>query len=78
MAGLWWERRSDCEEPDTIDDALALLAMGVARKPSKITTKKDGKWTRILSCEFDTEKPTEISELVEPHVYSGDLDDVPF
>jgi DNA repair protein RadD len=78
MAGLWWERRSDCEEPDTIDDALALLAMGVARKPSKITTKKDGKWTRIVSCEFDCEKPTEISEPEETQVYSGLDEDVPF
>jgi DNA repair protein RadD len=78
MAGLWWERRSDCEEPDTIDDALSLLAMGVARKPSKITTKKDGKWTRILSCEFDSEKPTELAEVEESRTYSGLDEDVPF
>jgi DNA repair protein RadD len=78
MAGLWWERRSDCDEPDTIDDALALLEMGVARKPSKITTKKDGKWTRILSCEFDSEKPTELVEVEESRTYSGLDEDVPF
>ena len=78
MAGLWWERRSDCEEPDTIDDALSLLAMGVARKPSRITTKKDGKWTRILSCEFDSEKPTELAEVEESRTYSGLDEDVPF
>jgi DNA repair protein RadD len=78
MAGLWWERRSDCEEPDTIDDALSLLAMGVARKPSKIKTKKDGKWTKIVSCEFDCEKPTELAEVEESRTYSGLDEDVPF
>ena len=78
MAGLWWERRSDCEEPNTIDDALSLLAMGVARKPSRITTKKDGKWTKVVSCEFDSEKPTEIAPQEEARTYSGLDEDVPF
>jgi DNA repair protein RadD len=78
LAGLWWERRSDCEEPDTIDDALALLAMGVARRPARITTKKDGKWTRIVSCEFDSEKPTELAPQEEARTYSGVDEDIPF
>lgn len=78
MAGLWWERRSDCEEPDTIDDALALLAMGVARKPAKIWTKKDGKFTKVINCEWGCEKPTEMAEQTEQRVYSGEEEDVPF
>ena len=79
MAGLWWERRSDCEEPDTIDDALALLAMGVARKPVKITTKKDGKFTKVINCEWGCEKPTEITVTPESgKVFSGIEDDCPF
>jgi DNA repair protein RadD len=78
MAGLWWERRSDCEEPDTIDDALALLAMGVARKPVKITTKKDGKFTKVINCEWGCEKPTELAAVEESKTYSGLDEDVPF
>ena len=78
MAGLWWERRSDCEEPDTIDDALALLAMGVARKPVKITTKKDGKFTKVINCEWGCEKPTELAAVEESKTYSGMDEDVPF
>jgi DNA repair protein RadD len=78
MAGLWWERRSDCEEPDTIDDALALLAMGVARKPSRITTKKDGKWVKLVNCEWDCEKPTELAAVEDSKTYSGLDEDVPF
>ncbi len=77
-AGLWWQARSECMEPDRVDDAVKLLRMGVARVPVKITTVKDGKWYRIQSAEFDCERPTELPEQEEVKVYSGMDEDVPF
>lgn len=77
-AGLWWQARSECMEPDNIDDAMALIKMGVIRDPSRITTKREGKWYRILSVEFDGEKPTELREVEEENAFSGVEDDVPF
>ena len=77
-AGLWWQARSECMEPDSVDDAVKLLRMGVGRVPVKITTVKDGKWFRIQSAEFDCERPTELPEQEEAKVYSGEGDDVPF
>jgi DNA repair protein RadD len=77
----WWDARSICDPPDTTADAVELLGMGVCRRPSKITTKKDGKWYRILSCEFDSDKPTELAELAQPEeakTFSGLEEDVPF
>lgn len=75
----WWDARSVCEiPPDTANDAVDLIAMGMCRNPARITTKRDGKWYRIISCEFDSEKPTELKEKEETKVYSGYLDDVPF
>ncbi len=78
MFQAWWDARSLCMCPDTVDDALELIAMGVCRHPSSITTKKDGKYTRIVSCEFADEKPTTLKEVEEARVFSGDDDDVPF
>ena len=78
MAGLWWQQRSACDEPDTIDDALLLLQMGVARRPAKIWTKRDGKFTKVCQCEWDCERPTELAELPEAKTYSGLEEDVPF
>jgi len=77
-AGLWWQARTECMEPDSVDDAVKLLRMGVARVPCKITTVKDGKYTRILSAEFNTEKPTELPEQVEAVEFSGEGEDAPF
>lgn len=75
----WWDARSICDFPDTVEDALSLIADGVCRVPVTITTKRDGKYTRIISCDFgDREKPTELKLVEEARVYSGDEDDVPF
>jgi len=52
-----------------------LATSGALRKPSKITTVKEGKWYRIKSVEFETEKP---SELVVHGSFSGVDEDVPF
>jgi len=74
-AGLWWSARSEFAEPETVVDALELATSGALRKPSKITTVKEGKWYRIKSVEFETEKP---SELVVHGSFSGVDEDVPF
>jgi DNA repair protein RadD len=58
-ACLWWEQHSLSEVPETIAEAIDLLDRGACRMPSKITTVKDGKYTRIKSVEFVDEIPEE-------------------
>jgi DNA repair protein RadD len=80
-AGLWWEARSKTYCPQTVADAITMLYANVCRHPATITTEMDGKYCRIKSVEFTTEKP-ELVEL-DPNasavrVFSGFDDDVPF
>ena len=74
----WWDARSICDPPDNAPDAVALINMGVCRRPVRITTKKDGRWHRITECFFESEKPTELAQQEETRVYSGIEDDCPF
>lgn len=73
----WWDARSLCDPPDNATDAVALINMGVCRRPVRITTKKDGRWHRITECAFESEKPTEITT-EEVRTFSGVDDDCPF
>jgi hypothetical protein len=58
---------------------VALINMGVCRRPVRITTKKDGRWHRITECFFESEKPTELAATPESRkVFSGIEDDCPF
>ena len=80
-ACLWWQARSIAEFPGTVDDALSLLNRGAARMASQLTTVKDGKYTRIQSCEFAGERPEEWAEEIEQESFgefSGEGLDVPF
>ena len=77
----WWQCRSISEVPDTVDEALSLLDRGAARMASQLTTTKDGKYTRIQSCEFVDERPEEWDEETEQESFgefSGEGFDVPF
>lgn len=74
----WWDARSLCDPPDNAADAVALINMGVCRRPVRITTKKDGRWHRITECAFESEKPTELAQQEETRVFSGVDDDTPF
>jgi DNA repair protein RadD len=74
----WWDARSICDPPDNAPDAVALINMGVCRRPVRITTKKDGRWHRITECFFESEKPTELAQQEETKVFSGLEEDVPF
>lgn len=74
----WWDARSLCDPPDNAADAVALINMGVCRRPVRITTKKDGRWHRITECAFESEKPTELAQQEETRIYSGIEDDCPF
>ncbi len=80
-ACLWWQARSITEVPLTVDEALSLLNRGAARMAAQLTTTKDGKYTRIQSCEFVDERPEEWNEEIEEELFgefSGVGDDVPF
>jgi DNA repair protein RadD len=80
-ACLWWQARSIAEVPSTVDDALSLLNRGACRMAAQLTTTKDGKYTRIQSCEFIDERPEEWDEETEEESFgefSGVGDDVPF
>jgi DNA repair protein RadD len=77
----WWQCRSAAEVPDTVDDALSLLNRGACRMAAQITTTKDGKYTRIQSCEFADERPEEWADETEEESFgefSGFGADVPF
>ena len=77
----WWQCRSITEVPDSVDEALSLLNRGAARMASQLTTTKDGKYTRIQSCEFVDERPEEWDEETEQESFgefSGEGFDVPF
>lgn len=74
----WWDARSICDPPGNAPDAVALINMGVCRRPVRITTKKDGRWHRITECFFESDKPTELAQQEETRVYSGIEDDCPF
>ena len=74
----WWDARSICDPPDNAPDAVALINIGVCRRPVRITTKKDGRWHRITECAFESEKPTELAQQEETRVFSGVEDDCPF
>ena len=80
-ACLWWQARSIAEVPSTVDEAVKLLNRGAARMSAQLTTVKDGKYTKIQSCEFVDERPEEWDEEVEEESFgefSGVGDDVPF
>lgn len=81
-AGLWWQARSVADCPDTVSEATHLMDRGCCRNPATITTDKDGRWYRIKSVEFDTDRPSEWAEEDEPlevlSEFSGFDDDVPF
>jgi DNA repair protein RadD len=77
----WWQCRSAAEVPDTVDDALSLMNRGACRMAAQITTTKDGKYTRIQSCEFADERPEEWADETEEESFgefSGFGADVPF
>ena len=81
-AGLWWQARSIANCPETVSEATHLMDRGCCRNPTTITTDKDGKWYRIKSVEFNTEKPAEWADQDEPvevlSEFVGFDDDVPF
>lgn len=72
-AKMWWELRSNasCE---SIDEAIDLWKRGAVASPAFLTTRPDGRFTKIVSAELD-EKPTEWADEIEDAV--GDAFDVP-
>lgn len=81
-ACLWWEQHSLSEVPETIAEAIDLLDRGACRMPSRITTVKDGKYTRIKSVEFVDEMPEDWLEETQPEqietLVNDFGDEVPF
>jgi len=82
-AAKWWQERSVAEMPTTVDEAIELLNRGVCRMPSFITTKREGKYLRVVKYEFLDDIPDESEWLPEqdnrePVEYSGFDDSVPF
>lgn len=69
-AWAWWELRSIAPMPQTIDEALELFSLGALRSPVQIVTRQDGRWKRIESATFGSERPeswaTEAEEIEMP------------
>jgi len=66
-AALWWSARSNAPCPTEIDSALSLWGRGALASPTKLTTRPQGKFVRIVSVELDSkpESWAEESELVD-------------
>lgn len=77
----WWGQRSVSEVPETVSEALSLMARGAVRMSSTITTVREGRYFKIQSCGFSEEIPEEWEEAIEEESigeFSGVGDDIPF
>lgn len=77
----WWGQRSISPVPDSVNEALSLMARGAVRMSSTITTIREGRYFKIQSCGFSEEIPEEWEEAIEEESigeFSGVGDDVPF
>ncbi|MDD4888659.1 MAG: DEAD/DEAH box helicase [Phycisphaerae bacterium] len=74
-ARRWWARRSIAPFPASVDDASELANRGALAWSRTITTRRDGKWMRILSAELE-EKPTEWMEAMKAGVDA--FEELPF
>jgi superfamily II DNA or RNA helicase len=59
-ARAWWDARSEVPTPTTVDDAVKLLDRGAGRNPVTLTARREGKFWRILSFDFESEKPVAV------------------
>lgn len=87
-AKLWWSARSN-SPVDGIDDAISLWKRGAVATPFAITTRPDGKFTKIVSVELDPKPETWQPEPEPGEAHDSDFeafsypdgsteDDVPF
>jgi DNA repair protein RadD len=53
----WWQKRSLVSVPDTVDEALRMLDGHMCCMPSGLVTQKDGRWKRIVACEWKEGPP---------------------
>ena len=53
-ADAWWNMRTRNECPDDSYIAVLMANDGCLRTPEYISVQKDGKWDRIVSCEFNS------------------------
>ena len=74
-ARAWWDARSEVPSPTTVDDAVKLLDRGAGRNPVTLTARREGKFWRILSFDFESEKPVAVGVA---NVEFDDDDWVPF
>jgi DNA repair protein RadD len=73
-ARRWWRARSNAEYPATAAEAADLGTRGALAWPTQITTRKDGRWYRIMRAELE-EKPAEWLD----EVLAGEaFDEIPF
>jgi len=79
-ASQWWQTRSSAPRPDTVEEATEMMDRHMCRVPSKITTTRDGKWFRIVSVEFEDDRPgrREWALPLAKTEMTFDDDDVPF
>ena len=58
----WWRERSHHLIPNTVDEAIDLINRHAIRQPTRIQTKQEGKYRRIIFAEFTDPKP-EVEDL---------------
>ena len=57
--------------PESVDDAVDLAKRGALAWPGRITTRREGKWERVVSVELE-DKPVEWLASVE------EIEEMPF
>lgn len=61
----WWQEYSLSEFPqDDIDEAISLWRRGALRTPVRLTIIKDGHWWRVVTREFEDDRPESWSDEV--------------
>lgn len=63
-AKAWWQQRSMAPLPDDIDAAIELWRRGALASTVSITTKREGRWHRIIDATLD-EIPTDWADALE-------------
>lgn len=70
-AKAWWSARSYDPFPEDADHAVLIASNGGLATPETITTKPDGKWTRVIGAKCGEKPPPTL-------LLPNELDEIPF
>lgn len=78
-ACLWWKARSTLPVPNDSDEAMELCNRGLVKPAVRITTRKDGKWDRVIRVVLgEMPEPREEEEYDDSFARSIEQEEAPF